>query len=206
MKYEVDGISYKIEVNRKKIKHLYIRFKDNTIYINGHSLINKGKIYKLLDENINDLRKMIKRDIKQHEIFFLGKKIDVVVISNLKKPEYANGKLLIKSKDKIDDTYRFLAEPIFNQRLDYLYQQFEEIIPYPLLKIRKMTSRWGVCNRRNNSITLNLNLIRYDTNHIDYVIVHELAHFVYFDHSKSFWELVAKYCPQYKELRKSLRE
>jgi predicted metal-dependent hydrolase len=83
---------------------------------------------------------------------------------------------------------------------------FEENIPYPLLKIRKMTSRWGVCNRKNNSITLNLELIKWDPIYIDYVITHELSHFVHFNHSASFWKTVSKYCPSYKILRKNLRE
>ncbi|MDD4299015.1 MAG: DUF45 domain-containing protein [Bacilli bacterium] len=206
MEYEVDGISYNIKIERKKIKNLYIRFKDGTIHINTPFLIKEKKIYKILDDNINSLRKMIKRDVKKNDWLFLGREIDIVIISNLKKPEYANGKLFVKNKDKIDEAYQFLAEPIFKERLEYIYNQFQEDVPFPLLKIRKMTSRWGVCNRNSNSITLNLQLIKWDVIYIDYVIIHELSHFVYFDHSKHFWDLVSKYCPQYKEIRKKLRE
>ena len=68
-----------------------------------------------------------------------------------------------------------------------------------------MTSRWGVCNLKNKNITLNLDLLKYDIVCLDYVIVHELSHFIYPNHSSNFWQLVSKYCPNYKEIRKKLK-
>lgn len=41
---------------------------------------------------------------------------------------------------------------------------------------------------------------------LDYVVVHELAHLIHFNHSKQFWELVAIYCPDYKSTKKWLKE
>ena len=83
---------------------------------------------------------------------------------------------------------------------------FEEKIPVPNLKIRKMTSRWGVCNTKNHNVTLNYYLSRYDIKCLDYVVVHELSHFIHPNHSKNFWNLVSKYCPNYKECRRMLKE
>ena len=77
--------------------------------------------------------------------------------------------------------------------------------PYPILKIRTMKTRWGVCNRKIKSVTLNFNLIKYDYDCLDYVIVHELSHFVHFDHSKEFWNTVSKYYPNYKIIQKKLK-
>ena len=37
-------------------------------------------------------------------------------------------------------------------------------------------------------------------------IIHELSHLLYPNHSKDFWRIVEKYCPNYKKLRKQLRE
>jgi len=206
MRYIIDDVSYDVKLQKKKIKNLYIRVKDETIHINVPFLIHENDVYKLLDENNPSLRRMIKRDTRKNDSLFIGKEVDIVVISNLKYPECINNKLYIKDKNKLDEAYKYLAEPIFRERLDYIYKLFEEDIPYPSLKIRKMTSRWGVCNRKNTNVTLNLELIKWDIVYIDYVIVHELSHFVYFDHSKSFWETVSKYCPSYKMLRKNLRE
>lgn len=106
----------------------------------------------------------------------------------------------------LDKWYRAKAYEIFKIYLDEAYYVFEEKIPYPKLKIRNMKTRWGVCNRKDNSVTLNLELIKKDKMYLNYVIVHELSHFVHFDHSKAFWSTVEKYCPEYKKVRKSLKE
>jgi predicted metal-dependent hydrolase len=206
MTYEIDDKTYNVKLEKKKIKHVYIRYKNETIFINAPFLIMEREIYKLLDSNINSLRKMIMRESRKEEPLFLGEKINIVVVSNLKYPECINGKLYIKDLTKVDEAYKALAMPIFKERLDHIYSLFEEDIPYPKLKIRKMSSRWGVCNRKNNSITLNLELIKWDIIYIDYVIIHELSHFIHFNHSHDFWNLVSKYCETYKTLRKKIRE
>ena len=117
-------------------------------------------------------------------------KYDVIKVNNLKK---------------INSWYKMKILSIFKDHLDFYYNKFDENIPYPILKIRSMKTRWGVCNRKVNSVTLNLNLVKYDSSCLDYVIIHELSHFVHFNHSKSFWNTVSKYCPNYKEIEKKLK-
>ncbi|MEG2311515.1 MAG: M48 family metallopeptidase, partial [Bacilli bacterium] len=114
--------------------------------------------------------------------------------------------IMAKSMDDLNKWYSKQLKIIFTNRLDFNYHQFTEIIPYPNLKIRVMKSRWGVCNRKNNNVTLNANLLKQDITKLDYVIIHELAHFVHFNHSKSFWTVVNKYCPNYKKIRNSMKE
>ena len=95
---------------------------------------------------------------------------------------------------------------LFLKRLDYNYNLFTESIPYPKLKIRNMKTRWGVCNRKNLTVTLNSKLIEYELDKLDYVIIHELSHLVHFNHSASFWQTVSKYCPNYKTIRNELKD
>ena len=82
----------------------------------------------------------------------------------------------------------------------------DENIKSPILKIRNMKTRWGVYNRANHTITLNAKLIEFDYEKIDYVIIHELSHIKHFDHSKAFWDLVGKYCKNYKQIRKEMKD
>ncbi len=72
------------------------------------------------------------------------------------------------------------------------------------IALRNQKTRFGSCSYRNN-INLNINLMNYDFDVIDYVILHELAHTKIKNHSKDFWSEVEKYCPNYKELRKKLK-
>ena len=113
--------------------------------------------------------------------------------------------LYVSSEKYLDNWIKKETRKIFLKRLDYIYKLFEEKIPYPALRIRSMKTRWGVCNRRDNSVTLNLELIKKDPEYLNYVIVHELSHFVHFDHSKEFWTTVEKYYPEYKKYRDMLK-
>ena len=119
--------------------------------------------------------------------------------------EINNDKIYTKDEKAFNKYFTKYIKNIYSERLDYWYNIFEENIPYPNLKIRKMTSRWGVCNIKNHNVTLNLELSKYDISALDYVIVHELSHFIHHNHSKDFWLLVGKYYPNYKDIRKMLR-
>ena len=151
---------------------------------------------------------MINNDYKKQEknenFYYFGKKYDIIYGFN--NIEFNNNKIYAPNKQKLDKYINEDIKKIFQERLTYWYNIFEENIPVPNLKIRKMTSRWGVCNIKNHNVTLNYSLSKYDICCLDYVIVHELSHFIHHDHSKKFWLLVAKYYPKYKECKKMLKE
>ena len=138
-----------------------------------------------------------KKKEKKDNFYYFGNKYDVVYGFN--DIEITNNKIFVRDKKTLDKYINNDIYNIFSNRLNYFYNLFEENIPVPNLKIRKMTSRWGVCNIKNHNVTLNYNLCRYDICCLDYVIVHELSHFIHPNHSSDFWNLVGKYCKNYKE-------
>lgn len=77
-------------------------------------------------------------------------------------------------------------------------------IQYGLLHFRKQTKRWGSCTPKNH-IVLNTDAIKLPFSLIDYLIVHELCHVRYKDHSKEFWLEVGKYMRNYRELDERMR-
>ena len=78
-------------------------------------------------------------------------------------------------------------------------------IPYGRVTIRCQKSRWGSCSSKGN-LNFNCILMKLPEEIRDYVIVHELCHISEPNHSPAFWRLVGKYCPDYKQLRKQLRD
>lgn len=211
MFFELDGKKYEVVIIRKDNKNTYIRVKEDLkIYVTTNKYTSNKLIEKLLNENYDSILSMLNKTIKKNErnekSLILGKEVDIIVFSHQDKPEFYNNKFYIKDREKLDKYIKDYAFLVFEERLKIIYDLFEENIPYPKLKIRKMTSRWGVCNRKDNSVTLNFDLIRMDIKYLDYVIVHELSHFIYFDHSSNFWNLVSKYCNNYKQIRKEMRE
>lgn len=87
-------------------------------------------------------------------------------------------------------------------RLNFLAKKFDFKINKTSLRNQK--TRFGSCSYQNN-ISLNINLMQYDFDIIDYVLIHELCHTRIKNHSQKFWNEVEKYCPNYKELRKKLK-
>mgnify|MGYP002321381273 CR=1 FL=1 len=72
------------------------------------------------------------------------------------------------------------------------------------ITIKQIKYAWGSCSSKKN-ITLNLELIKYSQHAIRYVILHELCHLKYMNHSKDFWNLVEKYMPNYKQVKKEFK-
>ena len=68
-----------------------------------------------------------------------------------------------------------------------------------------MTSRWGSCSAEGN-LSFNVLLMLTPEEVRDYLVIHELCHRKHMNHSKSYWNEVAKYCPQYKTVRKWLKD
>jgi len=77
-------------------------------------------------------------------------------------------------------------------------------IPKPELRFRSMRSRWGSCDPGRRIVTLNTNLVRQSPQVICYVIMHELAHLWHRRHDEDFYELLARLCPDWEELRARL--
>lgn len=208
MNIKIDNNIYEIEIIKKNNRNTYIRVKNGKIIVTTNYLATKNSIINLINNNIDSIIKMINTDkLKQEKndnFYYFGKKYDIIYGFN--DIEINDNKIYAPSKQKLDNYIKEDIKEIFKERLDYWYNIFEEKIPIPNLKIRKMTSRWGVCNIKNHNVTLNYQLSKYDISCLDYVIVHELSHFIYHDHSKNFWTLVSKYYPKYKECKKMLKE
>jgi predicted metal-dependent hydrolase len=90
------------------------------------------------------------------------------------------------------------AKAYLADKIDHFSQKMG--LNYSKLKFRKMKRRWGSCSSVG-VITLNTYLYNAPEFQIDYVVVHELAHLVYMDHSKEFHSLVASHIPQAQDYK-----
>ena len=69
-----------------------------------------------------------------------------------------------------------------------------------------MKRRWDACFYQKNRVCFNLVLAHIDYALIDYVIVHELCHFLEANHSKAFYHEIEKRMPDYKERERLLKD
>lgn len=72
------------------------------------------------------------------------------------------------------------------------------------VRIGNAKTRWGSCNSKGR-INYNWKIIMCDDSVIDYIVIHELSHLIHMNHSKSFWNEVKKFAPNYAECRRTLK-
>lgn len=101
-----------------------------------------------------------------------------------------------------DKECRTLFPAIIRDVYNKLFQKYD--IALPSLIIRNMTSRWGSCQIKRNTITLNRRLIETPRECIEYVIVHEFTHFLQPNHSRKFYDLLAVFMPDWEERKNTL--
>ena len=74
------------------------------------------------------------------------------------------------------------------------------------LYIQRMKTKWGSCSPTKKSIRLNTELIHKDKEALEYVIVHELIHFIESRHNDKFYKLLDNVLPKWKSIRQKLNE
>lgn len=201
------GDELEVVIERKKIKNIYFRINEKKqIYVTCPRLVSEKEIRRLLEQNRKSLEKMYKKESKRHQekekIMLLGKELDFVLY---KKVMFQDNLAFGPSVEAVNEYLEKHSLPVFQKRLDIYRQEFPNL-PKFRLRVRKMKSRWGVCNKGSMTVTLNTLLIHKSYFLIDYVIVHELSHFDHMDHSAAFWREVEKHYPEYKKARKELRD
>lgn len=160
--------------------------------------------------NILNILNNNKNIVEYNEVFFLGKKYNVLTTEGLKFPYITESSLLLpvcKNKDKQKTAIKtWLMSSVQNiliarvQKLsEFMKQSFNEI------NIINSRAKWGMCDNKRN-LYFNWKLLMLSPDLIDYVIIHELSHLIELNHSKKFWEIVKAVIPNYKNLRNLLKE
>ena len=210
MKVIIDGNEYNVIVQKKvTTKNMYLRIKDNLdLYVTCNILISDREVLRFIEKNeafiVKNIDKIKKKKEKEESFYYLGKKYDLVYL-NQNGITFGETKVFVDNSFNLDKWYKNRALEVFQEELDKMYQNFVYEIPYPSLTIRKMKTRWGVCNVKTHKVTLNLELIKKDKIYLDYVIVHELSHLLHPNHSKDFWKCVEDNFRDYKKIRKELK-
>ncbi|PPR41694.1 MAG: hypothetical protein CFH30_00698 [Alphaproteobacteria bacterium MarineAlpha8_Bin1] len=205
----------KIIRSKKRWRTINIKIKNEMIEICCPFFTSTRKINLLIEEKFSWIQKKLSENrnlnIKKKKlrllkkIFFKGKSILVKTkLDSFDRVVLQEESLLVNLKD---DTFEYkmnlIKKWMKNESTIYLNYRLKSLalkhsIKYKSLEIKKYRSRWGSCSS-SSDIKLNWKLIMLPIEVIDYVIVHELAHVIEPNHSKSFWILVHKMYPKYKK-------
>ncbi len=177
-------------INKRNVRHCYLRIiENNSIQITANKYFSLDEAKALIKRKeqwiLGHLNKK-SSNISDDKFFYLGEVFE--------KKDFEDFDLISFYKSKA----ALVITPIVNNQAQIM-QLFPKNIKY-----RNNKSRWGSCSY-DDTINLNLNLLKFPANVIEYVVIHELAHIKHKNHSKKFWNLVEKYCPEYKRCEKSLK-
>lgn len=187
MEYYLKDKKVNLIINKKFNKNgLTLKIdEDLNIVVNCNFFMNQKYIYEFINKNQDKILRMLNKKEEDKDYYFLGKKYE-----------------------KIDNYDLFLKKNIkkyTEEMIGDIVNNFTYKLPKFSIRYRKMTTRWGVCNSKLKVITLNTLLIKKNLKYLNYVIVHELSHFIHQNHSKEFWKVVEENCKDYKQIRKDLR-
>ena len=184
-------VTVKLE-NKKNIKHCYLRIlKADLIQIRANKYFTifdaKDLINRKKEWIESSIQKMSEKSLNDDEFLLLGE------TKNYNDYNIKN----------IDKFYRAEIEKILPQKVEE-YSKKMNLFPTSI-SYRKNKRTWGSCNFKNG-LNFNILLMKFPIEVMEYVIIHELSHIKHKNHSKDFWNLVAFYCPNYKEVEKSFKK
>ena len=220
------------ELTRKPVKNVNLRIKpDGKINVSA----NKTVPIKIIDNFIIEKQEFIIRALDKYEerqenepsrpreyisgesINVLGNSLCLQVLQGDQESVKSDGTfiyLTVKDEENvrhkevlINKWLKGLQIDIFDQICKEVHQMFKEYnVKYPIIKTRKMKTRWGSCQYKKGIITLNSRLIEVPRTCIEYVVLHEFAHFIHPNHSKNFYDFVASLMPDWKNRKKELEK
>ncbi|KFI37918.1 hypothetical protein HY02_01230 [Peptococcaceae bacterium SCADC1_2_3] len=145
------------------------------------------------------LGRQIRIMVKEAKIYKIEQKEDYVYIQS---PVTGDKQALQKQFER---WWQKQSKAYFLLVIDGLYPVIAKHgIDKPALRVRKMRTLWGSCSRKHSKINLNYYLYKAPPPCIDYVVLHELTHFLYPKHNKDFYEFLTVYMPDWKERKRIL--
>ena len=155
-----------------------------------------------------------KQYISGETLVYLGRQYRLKVENGNREPAKLHGRFLyVRTKKKsdtkdvkraVDEWYRKRAIEILGRYTEKCYVVASRHgISEPVINVRSMRSRWGSCSPAGR-ITLNLKLVQLPVQCIEYVIMHELCHLKYPNHSRQFYSFLTRCLPDWRKRKETL--
>ena len=171
-----------------EFSEVIVKPSDNE-FVSGEKYLYLGRAYRL--------KVFRKENLKKPNLVFHRGKFNVEINSDLSEEEQ---KSIIRNQ--IRKWFLGKAETFLEKRVNILSNKTG--IKSQDIKVREQQKRWGSCTKENVLI-FNWLIIMAPVPVIDYIIIHELCHLKYPNHSDKFWKEIAVFCPEFQKRRDWLR-
>ena len=212
-KYEITigNIKRELSIIKKNKKNISLQVKPSMEIILS---IPMGISYSYGLKLIEDKSPWIEAKLEKYSavydnsgIYYLGKLYSLTIEKSKIPIKIGEENIIFNSSKDFD----MVLNQWYHQKIkrileDYLEKYTKLMGIYPKkIKIKPLKSAWGICYS-SGTITFNLNLIKVPLDVIEYLVVHELGHLKYPNHSKEYWKYIGKYIADPKSHRRWLRK
>lgn len=173
-------------------------------------------VQKLFEFRNIDAKRVNREFVNGESFMYLGRNYSLQIhvdetLQNNFKVKLSRGKFNVYVKEKSDEIikeameswYREKTEEQVRKRIKY-YQKFFEKKPSDI-KVKEQKKRWASCTSKNE-LLFNWRCGMARATALDYIVVHEICHMYYKNHSQEFWDLVASVMSDYESRKEWLRD
>ena len=204
---------YTVEVTRKRIRRLYMRFDDpaGPVRVSAPASTPLSEIVRFvlsesewIDRRAAELANSAPASARRGHIgadgrvLLWGEPVDLARLTE-------RGALLFGT-GMADDAERLLAPVLFRELSRatlplVLDRQCSMGIAGPMIDVRfrDMSTRWGSCKASDRRVTFALSLAHYPPECLELIVVHELCHFFEHGHGDAFKALMTRHLPDWRE-------
>jgi len=215
-------LDFHCQIIYKDNKNTYLRFKKDICVITTNYQITENQIRELLINNYDYIQRLFQKrsnyepQIKNNfeELLLWGKNYKIEfskeeqsysvsdnrIILGIKNPS------LVAIKTKIKKLYQDEVNRYLKIHKTRLLMSFNNYKLNPEYKVKYMKRAFGLCMPKKKLITLNYYLAALPEKYLESVILHEIAHFFFFNHQKEFYQLLETVSPNCKKLNKELKK
>ena len=211
--------TYQIIRSKRKTLALVVK-PDGTVLVRAPLRASKAVIEEFVEKNrgwiekhrakaLAYLRPAPRQYVRGETFQYLGTTYPLEIREGQTEPLRLDGSFQLAVSQQSDAAsvferwYRGQARQVLTARVEFFAHQYD--FHYKGIRITSASTHWGSCNA-TGSLSFTWRLVQAPLAVVDYVVVHELVHTVFHDHSKQFWHRVGTVMPEYKEHRRWLRE
>lgn len=231
---ELNGKTVEYDLQIKDVKRINLRVhRDGKVCVSANRWVPESHIDAFLRENADFILQNMERGQRMKEagdgmaagrdrayadgdiLYLGGEAYRLRVLLGTKESVEPIGRVLVVTqKEPADkDRRKRMVEKYLTkqcrERIERLcrslYPEFEKLgVAWPEIRIRSMVSRWGSCQPVRGVLTFARQLVEVPEGCAEYVVAHELAHFIHPDHSPRFHEFMTRLMPDWKQRKQLL--
>ena len=221
----IDGKTIPYTLERKRVKNINLRVRrDGSVFVSASPLVPLRVIERFLLSRGAFLLRAAEKSAQAAEqswtegrrLYYLGRPLTLSLVRGTRSSvSVEDGRLCVslRSPEEPESVrravlswYRAESERLCREACARLYPFFASCgVARPQLRMRSMRSCWGNCRPERGVVTFNSLLAAADRDCVEYVVAHELTHFLHADHSRAFYASLARVIPDWKARRARLK-